>query len=214
METVLPRIRVPLPDDSSTLSLDGLFDGPKRAYWMEIGFGSGEHLAALAEANPDIGFIGCEPFINGVAALVSVIDERKLENIRIFDDDVNLLFASLPDACFDRIYLPYADPWPKTRHHRRRMVQPNTVVTFSRLLQDDAEFRFASDHMPYIQWTLGHVTDNSDFQWLARSAADWRTRPTDSIETRYEAKARGKGSACVYLQFRRRGRAGVGPEPE
>jgi tRNA (guanine-N7-)-methyltransferase len=203
METVLPRVRIEIPDDQGALDLATLFGSPKSAYWMEIGFGSGEHLAALAEAHPEIGFIGCEPFINGVAAMVAAIEERGLDNIRLFDDDVNMLFASLPDAGFQRIYLPYADPWPKTRHHRRRMVQPGTVRTFSRLLADGGEFRFASDHMPYVQWTLAYLTDNSDFQWLARGPGDWRDRPADSIETRYEAKARRKGSACVYLQFKR-----------
>ncbi len=203
METVLPRLRIVVPPDQETLDFDRLFGMQKSEYWMEIGFGSGEHIASLAERYPDIGFIGCEPFVNGVAALMSSIEERNLTNIRVFDDDVNKLFASLPDARLQRIYLPYADPWPKTRHHRRRMVQPETLNTFSRMLKDQGEFRFASDHMPYVQWTLAHVTDNPDFKWLAGAADDWRVRPVDSIETRYENKARSRGAKCVYLQFRR-----------
>lgn len=206
METTLPRLRVFLPDSLDLLDPSALFEEPKTEFWMEIGFGSGEHLVALALANPDIGFIGCEPFVNGVAALVSAIEEHGLKNIRIFDDDVNLLFAFLPDAIFKRIYLPYADPWPKTRHHRRRMIETDAVCTFSRLLQDGGEFRFASDHMSYVQWALAYMTDNADFEWLARRPLDWQQRPDDSVETRYEAKAHGKGSRCVYLRFRRKGR--------
>ena len=189
IEAVLPTLKIPQPGIAETIQLPELFGSEKRAYWMEIGFGSGEHLAALAEANPEIGFVGCEPYINGVAALVSVIDSKELTNIRLFNDDAHLLFASLPDAVFERIYLPYADPWPKKRHHRRRLVQIDTLETFARLLVDEGEFRFASDHMGYVRWVLEIAAGHPTLEWTARRPKDWRTRPRDSIETRYEAKA-------------------------
>lgn len=211
MATLLPEIRIDLPPDGGFLNIADLFDGARRDYWMEIGFGSGEHLAGLAERYPDVGFIGCEPFINGVAALVSVIDEKKQTNIRIFDDDVRLLFPHLPANSLQRIYLPYADPWPKKKHHRRRLVQADTIRTFAELLKDNGEFRFASDHMGYIQWVLELMNCRSDFEWTARRPRDWLVRPADSIETRYEAKARSKGSRCVYLRYRRIPRTGQGP---
>lgn len=207
LETLLPRVQLNLPSEGEQVALAKLFPDAKRAYWMEIGFGGGEHLAALAARYPEVGFVGCEPFINGVASLLSHIDRQALSNIRIYNDDARHLLPLLPDASFGRLYLPYADPWPKTRHHRRRLVQSDTVDTFARLLEDNGEFRFASDFMNYVRWTLDHVAGHPDFQWMAEGPDDWRTRPDDSVETRYEAKARKAGSQCVYLTFRRRPRA-------
>lgn len=207
VETLLPDLRLALPEDGALINLDALFGEPKRAYWIEIGFGAGEHLAALAAQNPDVGFVGCEPFINGVASMLSHIETEGLTNIRIYDDDARHLLPSLPDAGFERVYLPYADPWPKLRHHRRRFVQPDTVDAFARILSDQGEFRFASDFMNYIRWTLAHVADHPEFRWMAKGPEDWRTRPGDSIETRYEAKAKKAGSQCAYLRFVRRPRS-------
>jgi len=204
IEGPLTDIRVVLPPNNGEIDLAGLFGEEKRAYWMEIGFGGGEHLAAIAAENPDVGFIGCEPFVNGVASLLAHINERSLNNIRIYDDDARDLLPALPDAAFERLYLLYADPWPKKRHNRRRFVQPDTVDAFVRLLVDGGEFRFASDFMDYVRWTLAHTADHPALQWLAQGPSDWRQRPEDSIETRYEAKAKKTGSACAYLQFRRR----------
>ncbi len=204
LNSLLPKVQLSLPAGGhGKLNPDTLFGGPKSAYWIEIGFGSGEHLAALAEQYPDVGFIGCEPFVNGVAALIASINDRSLDNIRIYNDDVHHLFPCLPDNSFERIYVPYADPWPKQRHHRRRLVRGENIDVFARLLIDGGQFRFASDHMGYVQWVLGTMQRKSAFQWTARRPGDWRIRPVDSIETRYEAKARRKGSACVYLCFER-----------
>ncbi len=207
VETLLPRIRVTMPAQGSEIDLAALFGTQKRAYWIEIGFGGGEHLAAMAAANPDIGIIGCEPFINGVANLLCAVDEQGLDNVRIFDDDVRTLFPALPDASFERLFLLYADPWPKKRHNRRRLVQPETLSQFARLLKDGGEFRYASDFMEYVRWTLRFVSANADFKWLAEGPGDWRERPADAVETRYEAKARRAGSPCVYLRYQRSARA-------
>jgi len=206
IEGSLEDIRVTLPSDGGRVDLSRLFCGGKRAYWMEIGFGGGEHLAAIAAQNPDIGFIGCEPFINGVASLLSHIDRQSLDNIRIYADDARNLLPVLPDAAFERLYLLYADPWPKKRHNRRRFIQPETVSEFARLLRDGGEFRFASDFMDYVRWALDHTMAHPEMKWLAQGPSDWRDRPVDSIETRYEAKAKKAGSKCVYLGFRRQPR--------
>ncbi len=206
VETILPELRVVPPPDGNAIDLGHLFGEEKRSYRLEIGFGAGEHLAAMAAANPDIGFIGCEPFVNGVAALLALINERSLSNIRIYNDDARDLLPALPDAAFERIYLLYADPWPKKRHNRRRFVQPDAVDTIARLLRDGGSFRFASDFMDYVRWVLRCTVTHPAFQWTAQGPADWRTRPDGSVETRYEAKAKQAGSNCVYLEFLRRPR--------
>lgn len=205
IDEALPRLRVE-PDSFS--SLGDLFGGDLRAYWLEIGFGGGEHLAHMAAANPDIGIIGCEPFVNGVASLLAHVDERGLTNVRIYNDDVRRLLPVLPDAAFERVFLLYPDPWPKARHHRRRFVNPDNLAVLARLLVDGGRFRFASDHMNYVRWTLEHVLRSPDFVWTADGPADWRRRPPEAIETRYEAKARRGGAACVYLDFERTERTG------
>ncbi len=203
VETLLNDLRIQLPPEGEALDVAGLFKDDKKSYRIEIGFGGGEHLAAMAEANPDIGFIGCEPYVNGVASLLAHMEKRTITNIRIFDDDARYLLPALPGETFERFYLLYSDPWPKKRHNRRRFVQPDTLSHIARLLENGGEFRFASDYMDYIRWTLAMVTGHPDFEWLARGPEDWRTRPHDSIETRYEAKAKRAGSNCVYLKFRR-----------
>ena len=201
VDELLPELRV---DPAALTTLDALFGVPKRAYWLEIGFGGGEHLAHMAATHPDVGIIGCEPFVNGVASLLSHIEARRLTNVRIYDDDARDLLPALPGGAFERIFLLYPDPWPKTRHHRRRFVNADNLRALAGLLADGGEFRFASDHMNYVRWTLDHVGRCDDFAWTAEGPADWRTRPADAIETRYEAKAKRQGATCVYLSYTRK----------
>jgi tRNA (guanine-N7-)-methyltransferase len=211
MDDLLPALRMPVPKDGrdgdvDTINPADLFDGPKKAYWMEIGFGGGEHLAATAMANPDIGFIGCEPFVNGVASLLSMIEENNLKNIRIFDEDVRYLLPALHRQSLERLFLLYPDPWHKKKHNTRRLVSDENLAHFARLIKPGGEFRFASDISDYVRWTLDHMSRpaaQANFSWLAERPADWRTRPDDMIQTRYETKARQKGSACTYLRFMR-----------
>jgi len=165
-----------------------------------------EKSAAQAQANPKVGMIGCEPFINGVAALLDRISTDNLLNIRIFDDDARKLLDCLPPESLARAYVLFSDPWPKARHHKRRFMGPAALDAFSRLLKDNAEVRFASDHMGYVRWVLEQMTHHPDFVWPARAPADWRDRPGDWVETRYEKKALESGRKCVYLTFRRRSR--------
>jgi tRNA (guanine-N7-)-methyltransferase len=170
---------------------------------LEIGFGGGEHLAHQAALHPDIAFIGAEPFINGVAKLLALIEARDLRNIAIHAGDARELFAVMPDASLDRIYVLYPDPWPKARHHRRRLVNQENLRHFHRLLRPGGLFLFASDIAHYVQWTLFETRKAGGFTWLAESARDWRTPFPEWIETRYEAKARREGRAPSYLTFRR-----------
>jgi len=174
--------------------------------WLEIGFGAGEHLAAQAAAHPGVGFIGCEPFRNGVATLARLIDEADLGNIRIFHEDVRLLMPTLAPAVFDRVFLLFPDPWPKTRHHRRRFVNRENLDQLARTMRDGAELRFATDHADYCRWSLARIRAHGAFEWTARRAADWRDRPTDATETRFEQKALEAGRQPVYLRFLRRPR--------
>lgn len=206
VDHLLPHLAVDL-SAGSIADPAALFDFPARQIWLEIGFGSGEHLAWQAEANKDIGFIGCEPFLNGVARLLADIDERSLGNIRLWHDDARLLLSALPDASIDRIVILFPDPWPKTRHHKRRIIGPETVPEFSRVLVDDGTLRFASDISGYRSWTLHHLLGRGDFEWTARRPDDWQTRPDDWPETRYEAKARDAGRKSGYFTFRRVPRA-------
>lgn len=192
----LPALAIP-PGDTA-LDPDALFRRPVRDVWLEIGFGAGEHLAAQAAAHPDIGFIGAEPFENGVAALLARVQAEQLANVRVFPDDARLLLARLPGASIGRLFVLFPDPWPKARHHKRRIVGPATIPAFARILKPGAELRFASDDAAYVEWTLEHMAAAPDFALASR------TRGADWPETRYEAKARAAGAVCSYLTFVRR----------
>lgn len=201
LEDLLPKIRLDPQSDQIASDLKALFAVPVREVWLEIGFGGGEHLATQAERNPDIGFIGCEPFINGVASLLKHLEERQLTNVRVYDDDVRHLLGLMGEESLDRIFILFPDPWPKTRHHRRRIVKPETIVEFARLLKSGGELRFASDHAEYVAWALRYLLKNKSLKWTAERAADWRLAPDDWVETRYEQKAKAKGDAPAYLRF-------------
>ncbi len=209
LEEVLPRFAV----DPATGPLDpaALFGRPVKEVWLEVGFGAGEHLAAQAAAHPEVGLIGCEPFLNGVARLLARIEEQRLSNIRILADAARPLIDALPDASVDRMFVLFPDPWPKKRHHARRFIAPDNLGAIARILRDGAELRMASDDMGYVRWMLFHTLGHGAFEWLARGPEDWRMRPADWPETRYEAKARAAGAACVFLRFRRRPRASAAP---
>jgi len=167
--------------------------------WLEIGFGGGEHLAHQAELHPDINFVGAEPFINGIAKLLALIEEKRLTNIRIYDGDARYLLEALPDASLERIYLLYPDPWPKTRHAKRRLVSAETLAHFYRLLRPRGLFLFASDIANYVDWTREHISALGGFTEAGES-----TQPFENwVRTRYETKAKREGRETVYLQFQR-----------
>jgi tRNA (guanine-N7-)-methyltransferase len=201
-ETLLPSLCIDL-QSSAPSDLATLFPGTVREVRLESGFGGAEHLIAQATANPDCGFIGIEPFINGMAKALAAIEARGLRNIRLYQGDAIDLLAWLPDASLATIYLLYPDPWPKRRHWKRRFVQDRTVAEFGRLLKPDGEFRFASDIDSYVSWTLVRLLRSPSFKWKAERADDWRKPWPDFHGTRYEAKAKREGRTPCYLTFRR-----------
>lgn len=177
------------------------FPNPVRALWLEVGFGSGEHLVAQAEAHPDIGLIGCEPFINGVVKCVRDADAAGLTNLRLYADDARHILDRLPDAALERVFVLFPDPWPKKRHRMRRFVGPENLPRLARVIAPGGELRCATDHPDYLDWMLFHVTRHPSFQWLAEGASDWRIRPQDQPATRYEKKA--LAGRPHYLRFQR-----------
>ncbi len=205
LETLLPRLSVALPE-AGPLDPAALFDPRPRAVWLEVGFGAGEHLLAQARANPDVGLIGCEPYINGVARLLSEIADDPPANLRLFADDARPLIEALAEASVERVFVLFPDPWPKTRHHKRRFVSTPMLDQCARILVDGGELRLATDHAEYARWMLDHLARHPAFAWTARGPRDWRARPADWPETRYEAKARAQGARPVFLRYRRRPR--------
>ncbi len=199
-ETLLPRLALHL-DERAPGNLATLFPVPVETVRLEIGFGGAEHLIAQAQANPRIGFIGCEPFVNGMAKALAAIDALKLANIRLYHGDAADLIAWLPAASLARVDLLYPDPWPKRRHWKRRFVNEANIAALARILGSGGEFRFATDWANYAEWTLWRLLRAHDFTWAAERADDWRTPWPDFSGTRYEAKAKREGRAPCYLRF-------------
>ena len=201
LDTLLPRLALDLSSPAPA-DLRALFNGVDEVQ-LESGFGGGEHLIAEAERHPRTGFIGIEPFINGMAKALVAIDERKLDNIRLHHGDATDLLAWLPAASLVRFDLLYPDPWPKRRHWKRRFVQDKSVAAIARVVKAGGEFRFASDIPDYVAWTLLRSMRSPDFAWTAEQASDWRQPWPGFSGTRYEAKAKREGRAPCYLVFRR-----------
>lgn len=201
---VLPAMRVTPLAEPGALDPTILFPERPRAVWLEIGFGAGEHLASQAAANPDVGIVGAEIFVNGVASLLARLDPDCRDRVRLYQDDARDLLTALSDRSVDRAFVLFPDPWPKTRHHRRRIIQRDSVDALARVLRPGAELRIATDDAGYLGWILERLIGHPCFEWLARRPADWRDRPDDWPATRYEAKARAAGRAPVFLRFRRR----------
>jgi len=203
IETVLPQLAldlaVPAPAD-----LRSLFAPALDEIRLEIGFGGGEHLTAEAEAHPRVGFIGCEPFVNGMAKALAAIVAKKLPNVRLHFGDATEALAWLPPGSLGGVDLIYPDPWPKRRHWKRRFVQASRVADLARVLRPGGEFRFVTDIPNYAAWTLSRLTRSPDFDWTAERADDWRRPWPGFAGTRYEAKAVRDGRVPCYLRFRRR----------
>jgi len=197
VEEMLPRVSVP---DNGALDAPVLFgrDMPLR---FEIGFGSGEHLATQAAAHPDTGFIGCEPFLNGVVGALGHLRDRELGNVRVHMGDALQVLERLPAASLDALYLLHPDPWPKARHAKRRMVNDGPLDLIASRLKPGAEFRLGTDDPTYCRWSMMVMNRRRDFAWQARCAADFLTRPNDWPETRYERKARRKEHEVWYFRY-------------
>ncbi len=187
--------------ERENLDLQAMFGG--KPVWLEIGFGGGEHLVHQAATHPHMGIIGCEPYINGVAMLLGKIRQAGVENLKVYPGDARNMFDVLPDESIDRAFLNYPDPWPKTRHHRRRFVTQEHLEPLARALKPGAEFRVATDIPDYVRQTLEEVP-KAGFEWLAEGPSDWRAPWDDWISTRYEQKALREGRTPHYLTFRKR----------
>jgi tRNA (guanine-N7-)-methyltransferase len=196
MDSLLPKIALDIsgPVDPVTLKADAA------EVWLEIGFGGGEHMAAQAARRPEVLILGAEPFLNGVASAVRHVEEQALSNVRILHGDARALMMALPDACLDAVFILFPDPWPKTRHHKRRIVQQDTLAELARLLKPGGRLRFATDWAEYADWTLERTLASPAFRWKAARADDWRSPPADHVTTRYEEKKLGD-CAPVFLDF-------------
>lgn len=202
LATLLPRLALDL--DAVPVELADLFPHRPVEIRLEIGFGGGEHLVHRAAERSDVGFIGIEPFVNGMVKALASVEARGLENVRLSDADAVAVLDRLPPASLDRIVLLYPDPWPKKRHWKRRFVGPDTLGRFARVLKPGGEFHFASDIDTYVDWTLFHTRRHPAFRWTATAPDDWR-RPWEGWPgTRYEAKAIREGRTPAYLTFQRR----------
>ena len=199
---LLPRLRLDLKTRAPS-PLATLFATPVEAVWLEIGFGSGEHLLWQAEAHKDVGFVGCEPFVNGMGTLLGAIEDRRIETIRVHDGDAREVLDWLPYRSVGRIFMLFPDPWPKKRQTKRRLLSADTLSELARVLRAGGEFRFASDNGDYAAQALLLARQSGLFEWTAERASDWRERPPDWPETRYERKALGDARKSVYLRFTR-----------
>jgi tRNA (guanine-N7-)-methyltransferase len=199
MQTLLPQLKIPLSE--SDISLTSLFADPVAPLWFEIGFGGGEHLVEQARRNPHINFIGCEPFINGMAKLLASIDKANLKNLRLSDGDARLVLERLPDASLERLFLLFPDPWPKVRHHKRRIVSQEGLALFYRKLKKGGLLRLVTDHADYGTWMLEQLLAFGQLEWAAKSSNDWKTPPNDWVRTRYQAKAEAEGRGALFLNW-------------
>ena len=205
VDALLPFLAIDL-SASGEFDPRSMFADPPRRVWLEIGFGGGEHLATQAERHRDIGFIGCEVFENGIAKLLGEVERRHLANIRLFIDDARQLIGALPAASIERVFILFPDPWPKRRHHKRRIVSRETLDGLAWIMSDGAELRMATDDPDYFSRMLEYVTGHPAFAWLVRRPGDWRERPRGWPPTSYEEKARVAGRPPAFLLACRRPR--------
>ena len=202
IQTLLPRLAIDLKQPAPA-DLRALFPIHATEIRLEVGFGGGESMIAEAQQHPQTGFIGIEPYANGMAKALAAIENRDLHNIRLHFDDALTLLAWLPQQSLSRIDLIHPDPWPKRRHWKRRFVQDAMVARLARLLRPGGELRFVTDVADYATWTLLHLLRSSDFEWTAQCADDWRKPWPDFIHTRYHDKAGRQERASCFLIFRR-----------
>jgi tRNA (guanine-N7-)-methyltransferase len=201
---VRPDLARPAPSDATAL-----FTARVKQVWIEIGFGGAEHLVWQARHHPDVGIIGCEPFEEGVVKALTIIEDERLANILVHPDDVRPLLRWLPVASLDRAFILFPDPWPKARHRKRRLVGTPLLDQLARAMKPGAELRLGTDIGDYARTMLAALMRHPHFRWTATTAADWRNRPEDWPQTRYEAKAVREGRRCTYLRFIRVGLEGA-----
>lgn len=201
LDELWPQVSLELPSNA-LINPSDLFTIPLDDLWLEIGFGGGEHLAAQAALNSTIGFVGCEPFVNGVASLMVQIQEQTLTNIRVVKDDARLLVARLPDQSVGRIFVLFPDPWPKKRHNKRRIIQKEMVSSFAKLLKSRGLLVMATDDPAYAEWMQRVMAEQSAFEMILEGRENVYERPQDWPVTRYEKKGIAQGRTPVYLVYR------------
>lgn len=194
----LPQLSIVLPEE------EGVLLPVASPLWLEIGFGSGEHLAGQAVKNPHTQFIGCEPYINGVVQLLKAVDQHNLSNVRIWRDDARDLLLKLPDGSLDRVFILFPDPWPKKKHHRRRIISDATLDLLQVKMRQGAELRVATDHEDYAAWMLEHLSRHSGFTPMVAYPDALLTPPEDWVKTRYQEKAEAEGIAAKFFRFARK----------
>jgi tRNA (guanine-N7-)-methyltransferase len=202
VDQLLPRLSLDV--STSVADARALFPPRISDVWLEIGFGGGEHLIRAAAERPDIGFIGCEPFVNGVAKALAAIEAQGLANVRLHAGNAADILAWLPEASLGRVFLLFPDPWPKRRQRKRRFVSEENLAALARVMRSGAELRFATDVDDYSGWTFARILRAPDFFWPAGASADWTAPWRGWRETRYELKAKQAGRRPVYLSFIRR----------
>ena len=198
MEELLPRLQIQLPETGRVYP-HHFFHVPSAATWLEIGFGGGEHLAAQARAHPQTHLIGCEPFLNGVASLLDHLDLNRIENVRVFNDDARKMLDALENACLDKCFVLFADPWPKKRHAERRFIGAENLARLARVLKPGGLLRLASDHPELIGWMRDCLTDHPDFTCVHAGTEP----PVDWVQTRYQEKALAAGRTPFFMDYRR-----------
>ncbi len=211
MDELLPQLALTLESDH----IHGLWpDVGVHPLWLEIGFGGGEHLAAQAKLHPDARIIGCEPYINGISSLLKYLTQchpaewrgpdaamRRHDNVRVFQGDARDLLARLPEACLDKAFILFPDPWPKSKHHKRRLIQQPFLDALAGVMKPGAVIQLATDHEDYLTWMLEQLLQSPHFRWTAEKAADWLTPPEGWVETKYQSKARKEGRGATFLKF-------------
>lgn len=215
LEQMLPQLRVSAKSD---FKLPDLFAEEKKEICLEIGFGDGQHLFGQAKNNPQNGYVGVEVFQNGVANLLGLISGIKegdnlpdslqaadypVHNIRVFDDDVRLLFQNIPDGFFDKVFLLFPDPWPKKKHAGRRFVNPDNLKEVARVLKKGGLFRIATDHPIYKRHVLRTMHECPNFVWTAQCGDDWKREPSDWVRTKYQMKALREGRRPVWFDYQK-----------
>lgn len=204
VDTLLPTLEIDLPPNGA-LDPRALFETAPETCVLEIGYGGGEHLARQAREHSETGFIGAEVFSGGIGKMLEKIAADNLGNVRLYTDDALKLLQALPDASLDGTYLLYPDPWPKTRHHKRRFVSPLTLEELGRVIKPGGFFRFATDIEDYANWTLAHILRSDEFYWPLAASGSWHTPYKGWQATRYEQKARREGrNVSFYFTFQRR----------
>ena len=202
MGELLPKVVI-RPTAIAPADISSIFAAEVDECWLEIGFGGAEHLIAQARQHQNVGFIGSEPFEDGVVKALSEIEAHSLKNVRLYTDDIRHILSWLPANSISRTFILFPDPWPKKRHHKRRLVNKATLKALARTMPQGARLRIATDIGDYVRTIFTAINTSSGFQWLASGRSDWQNPPDDWIPTRYEQKAKQQGRCCYYLEFER-----------